>query len=148
MTSVGPFSIRVIIVFASVLVAWMVARAIAKRRIPSVPYKTAGGMVLDALLLGLLCARLAYIAQWWREYSAAPMSMLAVGDGGYSWWAGIPAALVFIGWRTRANRPLRRPVLAGVLAGVLAWAGAGGVIDLLQHSAPPLPRSENVCVGY
>ncbi|MCD0497231.1 TlpA family protein disulfide reductase [Stenotrophomonas sp. MH181796] len=140
MTSIGPFSIRVVIVFVAVLVAWTVARTLAKRLLPDTPYKAAGGMIFDALLLGLLFARLAYIAQWWREYSAAPMSMLSIGDGGYAWWAGIPAALIFIAWRTRAQRPLRRPVLAGVLAGILTWVGAGGVIELLQRSAPPLPE--------
>lgn len=139
MTSIGPFSISVVIVFAAALIAWLVARGVAKRLVPDAPYAAAGGMILDALLLGLLFARLAYVAQWWREYSATPMAVLAIGDGGYSWWAGVLAALAFIGWRTRANRALRRPVLAGVLAGVLAWAGAGGVLDQLQRRAPPLP---------
>jgi thiol-disulfide isomerase/thioredoxin len=139
MTGVGPLSIRFVVVFAAVLVAWLVARVLTKRLAPDASYKAAGGMIFDALLIGLLLARVAYIAQWWREYLATPMAMLAIADGGYSWWAGVLTALAFVGWRTRANRALRRPVLAGVLAGMLAWAGAGGMIDLLARSAPPLP---------
>jgi len=139
MISIGPFSIRVVIVFAAALVAWVVARSVAKRCTAEKPYKAAGSLIFDALFIGLLVARLVYIAQWWQAYFATPMSMIAVGDGGYTWWAGILAALAFVGWRTRAQCGLRRSALAGVLTGVLVWAGAGAVLDHVQRTASPLP---------
>lgn len=138
MISVGPFSIQVVAVFAAVLLAWAIARMVAKR-LPDSPYKAAGGMLMDAVFVGFVAARLGYIAQWWDEYAQSPMSMFFIGDQGFTWWIGVAATLVFIWWRTRSTRALRRPVLVGVTAGLLAWFAAGGVLELLQRSAPPLP---------
>jgi len=96
-------------------------------------------MLLDAAFVGFVAARLGYIAQWWEEYAQSPMSMISIGDQGFSWWVGVLAALALIWWRTRAVRALRRPVLAGVAVGLAAWFATGGVLALLQRSAPPLP---------
>lgn len=138
MIGIGPFPIHIITIVAAVLLAWMTARIVA-RRLPDVSHKAAGSMILDAVVWGLLAARLAYIAQWWEEYSATPMSMIAIGDRGFSWWAGVMVVVVYIWRRTRLTAALRTPVLAGVMAGVVAWVVAGGVLDLMQRSAPPLP---------
>lgn len=137
MISIGPFSVRIVAVFLAVLLAWAVALLVAKR-LPDSPYKAAGGMLLDAVFLGLVAARLGYIAQWWEEYAQSPMSMIFIGDQGFSLWVGVLAALAFVWWLTRSIRALRRPVLVGITAGLLAWFAAGGVLDLLQRSAPPL----------
>src|SRR5690606_30939149 len=96
-------------------------------------------MILDAVVWGLLAARLGYIALWWEEYSAAPKSMIAIGDGGFTWWLGVLVAVAYIWRRTRSARTLRVPVLAGVMAGVVVWTLAGGVLALFLRSAPPLP---------
>lgn len=141
MIGIGPYSIRVVIVFAAALIAWATARILA-RRLPGAAARAAGGVVFDALLLGLLAARLGYIVQWRDEYSRSPLSMFAIGDGGFSWWIGIPAGLLFAWWRTRSARTLRLPALSGIAAGVVAWFVAGAAIDLLQRSAPPLPSLE------
>ncbi|MFT0546220.1 prolipoprotein diacylglyceryl transferase family protein [Allopusillimonas ginsengisoli] len=138
MIGIGPFPVQVVTVIVAVLLAWVTARTVAKR-LPDVPYKVAGSLILDALFWGLLVARLTYIAQWWEEYLAAPMSMIAIGDHGFTWWAGVLVAVAYIWWRTRLGHALRGPVLAGVMAGVVAWVVAGGVLDLMQRSAPPLP---------
>lgn len=140
MMSIGPFSIQVVGVFAAVLLAWLLTRAIAKR-LPDISHKQAGSLFFDAVFWGLLAARLGYIAQWREEYFAAPMSMLAIGDGGFTWWIGVLAALGFVWWRTRSAQKLRRPVLAGVLAGVAVWFLAGTVVGLL-HQSQPLPDVE------
>src|SRR3546814_4442309 len=113
---------------------------IVGRRIPDVPYKAAGSMILDAVVWGLLAARLAYIAQWWEEYSATPRSMIAIGDGGFTWWVGVLVSVVYIWRRTRSPQVLRGRVLAGVMAGVVAWVVRGGVLGLLLRPAPPLPE--------
>ncbi|MFJ5483720.1 prolipoprotein diacylglyceryl transferase family protein [Pectobacterium actinidiae] len=138
MISLGPFSIRIVIVAVAAFVAWLVARLLA-RNLPDGHHKTAGGLILDALFVGLVAARLGYITSWWSEYSSAPLSMLAIGDGGFNWWLGMLAAFVFLLWRTRSMPALRRPAFAGVASGLLAWTLAGGALTLLQRSAPPLP---------
>lgn len=138
MIGVGPFPVRVVVVALAGLVAWGVARSLARRR-PDAPARLAGGMVTDAFFIGLLVARLAYVLVWWREYAAAPLSVIQIGDGGFVWWAGLAAGVGFVAWRTRTMLALRRPVLAGIAAGVLAWAAAGGALWWMQQSAPPLP---------
>jgi len=138
MSGIGPFPIHVVTVIAAVLLAWLTARIVG-RRAPDAPYKAAGSMILDAVVWGLLAARLAYIAQWWENYAATPRSMIAVGDGGFVWWIGVLVAVAYIWWRTRSAQALRGPVLAGVTVGVVAWAVAGGVLALLLRAAPPLP---------
>ncbi len=138
MIGIGPFPIQVVTIIAAVLLAWLTARMVG-RRMPGAPYKAAGSMILDAVVWGLLAARLAYIAQWWEEYSATPMAMIALGDRGFTWWVGVLVVVAYIWRRTRLTQALRAPVLAGVMAGVVAWVIAGGVLDLMQGSAPPLP---------
>ncbi|MDS1142265.1 TlpA disulfide reductase family protein [Pusillimonas sp. SM2304] len=138
MSGIGPFPIQVVTVIAAVLLAWLTARIVG-RRMPDVPYKAAGSMILDAVVWGLLAARLAYIAQWREDYLAAPRSMIAIGDGGFIWWVGVLVVVAYIWRRTRSTPILRVPVLAGVMAGVVAWVVAGGVLALLLRSAPPLP---------
>lgn len=140
MIGVGPFSIRVVVVVSAIGLAWLLARVATRRLAPGESFKAAGSLVLDAAFWGVLGARLAYVARWWEEYSAAPLSMLAIGDGGFTWWAGVLVALAFVAWRTRSHRVLRRPVLAGMLTGLTVWLAAGAVLGLLQRAAPPLPE--------
>ncbi|QVN20212.1 TlpA family protein disulfide reductase [Burkholderia pyrrocinia] len=137
MLSIGPFSIRVVAVAVAALLAWLVARFI-QRRPPDGHHKTAASLILDVLLLGLVAARIGYVAQWWRDYAAAPRSIVALGDGGFDWRIGVAAALVFAGWRLRRLPALRRPVLAGIVAGLAAWGIAQGTLATWQHAAPPL----------
>ncbi|WP_027080428.1 TlpA disulfide reductase family protein [Luteimonas mephitis] len=138
MTGIAGFPIRAIAVALATLIAWGVARVLA-RRLPDVPMKSAGTLIVDALFVGLLVARVAYIILWWREYVAAPLAIIQIGDGGFIWWLGLAAGVAFIFWRTTAVTALRRPVLAGVAAGVVTWAAAGGALWWMQQSAPPLP---------
>ncbi|MDX3895619.1 TlpA disulfide reductase family protein [Pusillimonas sp.] len=138
MIGAGPFPIQVIIVAVALFVAWAAVRSTARRRSVTSP-QAAGGMLFDAAFWGLVAGRLGYIALWWQEYSAAPMSMIAIGDGGFAWWAGIPVALVVVWWKTRSAKTLRIPALSGIAAGVVIWALANSVLSLMLRSAEPLP---------
>lgn len=134
MISVGPFSVSVIVVALAALIAWLVARSAQRGE----PRKTAAHLVLDALLLGLIAARIGYVGRWWPEYLAAPASIVAIGDGGFDWWIGLPAALAFVFWKSRHTRALRRPALMGIAAGMLAWGATQGVLSGLQRATPSL----------
>lgn len=142
MTSVGPLPMRAVLVVAAALIAWWLVRALAGRHGgagAAARRKAAGALFIDALFVGLLAARLGYVLRWWPEYAVAPMSIVAIGDGGFLWWAGLPAALAFAWWRTAKHAALREPVLAGIAAGMLAWLALNGTLALLQRAAPPLP---------
>ena len=91
---------RAVLVAVAAFLAWWLVRALARHlgghADPSVP-KRAGALFTDALLVGMLAARLGYVLRWWPEYAVAPWSILAIGDGGFLWWIGLPAALAFAG---------------------------------------------------
>ena len=145
MTGVGPFPIHAVIAAAAIIVGWLVVRARA-RRVPAAPHasprRIATALFFDTALVGLLVARAGYVLLWWPEYMAEPRSIIAIGDGGFLWWAGLPAALAHAWWRTRTRIALMRPLLAGIAAGMLAWVAAGGLLMMMQRSAPPLPDFE------
>lgn len=136
--AVGPFSGTVVAVALSALLAWLLARGVAGRAMAD-HRRAAGSMVFDALLIGLLVARAVYVLRWWPEYTASAWAILAIGDGGFVWWGGLPAALGWVLWRTRGTTALRRAVLSGIGAGMVAWLLIGVISNQLQRSAPPLP---------
>jgi len=134
---VGPYSVQVVVAAVAALVAWRVP--LLWRGVDGAGRRRAAGFVLDALLVGLLVARIAYVLRWWPDYLAAPWSMAAIGDGGFYPWIGLPAALAFLYWRTRTMPELRRPALAGVGAGMGAWVAGRLVLMALAGAAPSLP---------
>lgn len=124
----------------ALLAAWLTVRAGA-RRLPASTQRLAGARLLDAALAGLLSARAGFVIAWWPDYAAAPRALLAIGDGGYLWWVGLPAALAFAWWRSADCPALRRPLLAGLATGMLAWLALNAALDLRRQSAPPLPQT-------
>lgn len=142
MTSIGPLPIRPLMVLAAFVVGWFIARVLAKRKTSAERYKSAGSLVYSSLLVGLVTARLAHIARWSEEYLSSPMSLLAIGDGGYLWWAGVAAGLAFMYWRTMKQRDLRQAVFTGAAAGILTWFLASAVLEAAQRQAAPLPDLE------
>ncbi|MDD1790681.1 TlpA family protein disulfide reductase [Burkholderia gladioli] len=137
MTSIGPFSVQVVALAAAALLAWLIALGLA-RTLPGEADRRAASLLVDALLVGLQVARLAYVLRWWPQYAAAPASIVAIGDGGFSAWAGLAAALVLLAWRLRRRPAARRPVLGGLLVGLAAWGIAQGVLGSIRDNAPPL----------
>lgn len=142
MTSIGPLPIRPLMVLAAFVVGWFIARVLAKRKTSAERYKSAGSLVYSSLLVGLVTARLAHIARWSEEYLSSPMSLLAIGDGGYLWWAGVAAGLAFMYWRTMKQRDLRQAVFTGAAAGILTWLLASAALEAAQRQAAPLPDLE------
>lgn len=139
MSSIGPFSLQVALIGAALVLAWAVAQGLARRTSTDLATR-AGSVLLDACLWSFVVARVVYVAQWWPEYRVAPASTLAIGDGGFTIWAGVPVAVIWVLWRTRTVlRPLRRPVLAGIVVGFAAWGLTIWFGYALRAAAPPLP---------
>jgi thiol-disulfide isomerase/thioredoxin len=96
----------------------------------------AGDAVLHASLLGLLAARLSYLAAHGAAYAQAPLAAFDIRDGGWHAGSGIAAGLAWLLWQARRRPALRRPLAVAAGAGLLAWAGA---TTLLAPPAGPLP---------
>lgn len=97
----------------------------------------AGNALFVALGIGLLTARIAYVAGWWPQYAQQTGSVLNIRDGGFDPIAGLLgllAAALLLGWR-RAG--LRQSLAAGVAVGIAAWAFAGLVAYKLTAAAHP-----------
>lgn len=138
MQQLGPFPLSVALLALALALGWLTTRRLANH-MPALPARAATGLLADSVLAGLLMARLAYVGWWWRDYLDSPWSVIAIGDGGFYIAAGVPAAVLFVLWASRARHALRRPVLAGLVMAMAVWFTAQGLVRLLQASAPTLP---------
>lgn len=132
--NLGPFAMQVshLLWLAALLVAAGVGHLVGRRQQISI-----GNSLVDMLWVGLLAARLAFIAVWFDLYWSAPWSMLDIRDGGFTQWAGLLAAsgvALWHGWRRPA---LRQPLFWGLTAGVLAWGALFGVMTALDKATRP-----------
>ncbi len=134
--SAGPFPLMAVIALLAVVVAWLFARGAAPATEGA--RRRAGAVVVDASLLGVLGARLAHVLWHAGDYLAEPLSIIRLGDGGYSVWAGLLVAVAHAVWRTRRDAP-RKPVLLGLAAGAALWALGGMALFAAQRSTLVLP---------
>lgn len=106
------------------------------------PGRKASSVIFDMFFIGVLVARLAFVLRWLPAYLAEPWSVLRIGDGGFTWWAGLLAALGWGAWKLRQTPSLRVPLLAGSVAGLLAWGALLGSMWLMHQSSVELPTTE------
>lgn len=142
MVSLGPFSTSLVILLLPVAVAAAVAHVSSRRAAgadPDAPAVPVVSTLLDMLLAGVVAARLAFVLRWLPQYVAEPWSVLRIGDGGFSLWAGMLGGLGWGAWKAYRNPGLRRPLLRSATAGLLAWAVLGGALTWLQSSVIRLP---------
>ena len=136
---IGALPIPALLTALAILVAWACAR-FAPGPGPTDGRPRAASLVLDAITVGLLAARLAYVLRWWPEYAAAPLSIVTIADGGFDVWIGLPAALLFVWWRTRASLTLRQRAFLALGIGVLVWGIAQAALLWRPNPAATLPE--------
>lgn len=78
-------------------------------------------VLLDMFVAGMAAARLAFVAEWFELYRAAPWTMLDIRDGGFTAWAGVAAALATAAWLAWRKAPLRKPLAVGIACGAVTW---------------------------
>ena len=89
----------------------------------------------QALLVGLLAARLAFVWQYRMAYLATPSDIVDIRDGGWTPWVGVVAAWWFAAHRYSQRTALKKPLLWGLLTGTSLWL-VGAVILALQPGPP------------
>lgn len=134
--NLGPLSIQASHVFliTSLVIATAVGHWAGRRDKVRI-----GALLVDMLVVGLVAARIAFVAMWFDLYSAAPLSIIDIRDGGFSPMAGIGAALGYGGFRAYRHPALRNPLAAGVLAGSFAWlmSGAPALLGMSEDKTVP-----------
>ncbi|RMP31439.1 hypothetical protein ALQ25_04882 [Pseudomonas coronafaciens pv. atropurpurea] len=132
----GPFAIAVShVLLLTALVLATLIEAHCLRHVE--PKKTA---VFGLFILGLITARVAFVAAYFAECCDAPWKALDIRDGGFLVWPGVIGAVMgglIIGWR----HPKRRRALAlGLGTGLLVWLLGGLILSSYQQGAP-LPET-------
>ncbi|VVE73290.1 redoxin [Pandoraea captiosa] len=138
MIGVGPFPVTTAALLVATLLAWLVARY-WRRGTDALSRRAAASTLLDALFIGLIVARAVYVLRWWPHYVAAPVSIVAVGDGGFDVPGGAVASLAWAWWRTRRSPQRRRPLFGAMLAGAALWGVMQAGLAFMLREAPPLP---------
>jgi thiol-disulfide isomerase/thioredoxin len=129
--NLGPFSfpISTLLLLGALLVGFEVARKAGRAgRVDVEP------LLWKALLVGVLAARIAFLAAYFDLYRGAPWSMFDIRDGGFFASAGILAAAAMIAWRAWREREGRKPLLLSVLAGGFVWMM--GATAAAVHTGP------------
>lgn len=134
----GPFALPVgpVLVFASLAVAVFLARRLAPNAVSPAGLRP-GDILQNAVLVGLLAARLAQVFTHWDAYAAAPAAALDPRDGAWHVPTGVAVAALWTlaaGWRLPQMR--RALWVSAVIAG-LGWAGARET--LARGAQTPLP---------
>lgn len=138
MLSTGPFSTSVVVA-ALALAAACVAAALATRRHAPGTTRQLTSLIMDMTLVGLLVARLGFVAIWWDKYLANPWSIIQISDGGFLVWAGALASTAFAIWRVRNTPALWRPLGTAVVSGWAVWVLAGAALTLVQRTRISMP---------
>ncbi|MCW1246752.1 TlpA family protein disulfide reductase [Pseudomonas sp. SAICEU22] len=78
-------------------------------------------VLFGLFLLGLLAARMGFVAAYWSHYQDDPWQIVDLRDGGFIAWPGIIALLVGALLWARRRPGLRRPLAFSVTGGLLFW---------------------------
>ena len=110
----------------------------------------AGTRAADALwwavAVGLLAARLAFVARHAEAYAASPWSIVDLRDGGWHAKAGVAAALAWVAWRMLVRPALRGGIAAGATLAAALWFG--GSFALGRWDRAPVPDVSVVAAPY
>ncbi|KAG9579927.1 hypothetical protein KCV01_g15937, partial [Aureobasidium melanogenum] len=131
---VGPFPLVAVLTAVAFFIAWLVAKLLGRKE-----GAQASSFILDAMFLGVVSARIAFVLRWWRDYVDSPVSIITIADGGFFWQVGVAVAAVFLWSRSRQAPATRRPAFVALAVGLLAWFGLDAAMAHMRESAQPLP---------
>ncbi|WP_440997662.1 prolipoprotein diacylglyceryl transferase family protein [Arhodomonas sp. SL1] len=138
-TAIGPIAISVgqLLLACALAVALLTAWASARR-----PEERVAHLLVDALLIGLAAARIAFVVRYLPQYQQDWLGMLDIRDGGFlPVWGGLAAA-PFLAWRLWQAPVKCRPLANALFAGGLTWGLTAGVITMIESESRALPATE------
>lgn len=135
--AIGPLGLSVgqLLLMLSIVVALIVGSWLGRRRKVYV-----GDSVFNAALLGVIGARLFFIAQYGGSYDTF-WSWLDIRDRGFEPLAGVVVALVYLVWRLWRQPRERGPLGTAVISGVLTWSLTAGALVLMAPQGASIPST-------
>ena len=133
--ALGPLGVSLgqLLLALAMIVALIVGAWVGRRRQVSV-----GVLLFNALLIGVIGARVVFVARYWQSYDTF-WSWLDIRDRGFEPLAGLAIAFVYLAWRFWRQPAMRRPLGTAVLAGALAWSMTAGTLALMAPRGASLP---------
>ena len=134
--ALGPLLIPValLVVLASAGVALAVGKWLSKDAAAEVDR-----VLWQALLAGLLLARLSFVYEYRALYLSSPLSILDVRDGGWNPSAGLIGAWLVLLYRGHGAPKLRRPLRWAASAGTALFLVGTALLAVQPASRQPLP---------
>lgn len=134
--SVGPLalSIQYFLVIFAIVVAWFVAAFMGRQR--QVP---AADALFSLVLLALVGARLVFVARYWSDFIAAPLSIIDIRDGGFDAWGALIVAALWLPWRLRKQVSMRAPLLTATAVGVAFWGITTAMLGMMEQQGRQVP---------
>jgi thiol-disulfide isomerase/thioredoxin len=131
---VGP-----LILIASVVAALAAGRFAARRRSGDTGASEGAApnvdqSVFNALIVGLVVARLVFVGRYLPGYEGSIVKMLDFRDRGFDLVAGAVAGACVVAWIALRRRAVRKPLLVAVVAGVATWSVASAAAQFAQAS--------------
>lgn len=137
--SLGPIALPLapVLLLGAVWATSTLASRLARKVVDEADSEVAGRHVIHAALLGLLAARLAYLALHADAYLASALSALDLRDGGWNAPAGLIAGLTWLAWHSFRRPVMRWPWTVSSLAGVALWWAASAASGLMGSQSLP-----------
>lgn len=133
--SLGPIPLTLPLAIACLIGLWIIARLYDARH-PNEPSNTRQHLS-DVALASLIGARVFYVGFHLDAYLQAPVSIFALGDGGFSWAGAVLGAIGLILFKTRQQPAARVPLAALSLTGLLLYWGGLQLLPQPKHQSLP-----------
>ena len=129
--NIGPLAIpmNLALIYGAFFIAWLSGWLIGRKR-----GTNPESALFSMLIIGALVARIAFVIQYFDQYSDNLLQIIDIRDGGFLLLPGIIAAVlagIYKAWR---QAPLRVPLAIGVCIGLVAWGASVSVLSALQSS--------------
>ena len=134
---IGPLALSVgqLLLMLSIVIALIIGGWLGRRRKVNV-----GDSIFNAMLLGVIGARLVFIVQYGESYDTF-WSWFDIRDRGFEPLAGLVVALVYLAWRLWRQPRERGPLGTAVISGALTWSLTAGALTLMVSQGASIPST-------
>jgi thiol-disulfide isomerase/thioredoxin len=116
------FPVAPLILLASVLLA------VAAGRVVSLGTAVADAPLFNAVLAGLIAARLAFVAEYLPAYRTDWLKIFDIRDLGFDLLPGLFVGVVLLLWVLVRRAHVRRPLIVAAIVGFVCWGGASAAV--------------------